>query len=85
MQLENAQFNLFARLKFIQEDLIPENIWKRASKLTQDIDVDDTDFVALAIYLKGGLWTGDKELYNGLKIKKFRKVFNTNDLNALNF
>lgn len=28
-QLTDAQFHLFSRLKFIDEDLIPETIWKR--------------------------------------------------------
>jgi predicted nucleic acid-binding protein len=83
-QLADAEFHLFARLKFVNEDLIPKAVWEKAVKLTNDIDLDDTDFVALAIYLKGGLWTGDKELYNGLKGKKFKKVFNTADLNNLN-
>jgi predicted nucleic acid-binding protein len=79
-QLIDAQFNLFSRLKFINEDLIPEAIWKKALHLTQDIDIDDVDFVALTLYLKGSLWTGDKELYNGLKNKQFKKVFSTLDL-----
>ncbi len=83
-QLTDARFHLFSRLKFVNEDLIPGAIWEKALKLTHDIDIDDTDFVALAIYLKGGLWTGDKELYNGLKKRKFKKVFNTLDLNNLN-
>ncbi|CAN5147486.1 hypothetical protein BH09BAC6_BH09BAC6_25380 [soil metagenome] len=41
---------------------------------------DDTDFVALTLYLKGTLWTGDKNLYNSLKSKQFKKIFNTQDL-----
>ena len=79
-QLTDAQFQLFSRLKFINEDLIPGIIWKKALQLTQDIDIDDVDFVALTLYLKGNLWTGDKELYNGLKNKQFKKVFNTLEL-----
>lgn len=83
-QLTDAEFYLFSRLKFINEDLIPEIIWKKALKLTHDIDVDDIDFVALTLYLKGALWTGDKNLYNGLKNKQFKRVFNTVDLISLN-
>lgn len=79
-QLADAQFHLFSRIKFINEDLIPASVWKKALKLTRDIDIDDTDFVALTIYLKADLWTGDKELYNGLKSKGFKRVFNTFDL-----
>lgn len=83
-QLTDVQFHLFSRLKFVNEDLIPEAIWEKALKLTNEIDIDDTDFVALTIYLKGSLWTGDKELYHGLKKRKFKKVFNTLDLSNLN-
>jgi len=79
-QLTDAQFHLFERLKFVNEELIPGKIWEKALSLTRDIDVDDTDFVALTLFLKGSLWTGDKELYNGLKEKKFKAVLNTSDL-----
>ena len=55
---------------------------EKAVQLTHDIDIDDVDFVALTLYLKGNLWTGDKELYNGLKSKQFKKIFNTFDLST---
>jgi len=42
--------------------------------------LDDTDFLALTKYLKGYLWTGDKELYNGLKKKNFKRIDNTAEL-----
>lgn len=79
-QLTDAQFHLFSRLNFVNEDLIPDSIWEKAYLLAKDIDVDDTDFVALTLYIKGTLWTGDKELYNGLKNKGFKKIYNTFNL-----
>lgn len=51
-----------------------------SEKITKDIDIDDTDFVALTRFLKANLWTGDKVLYNGLKEVSFKKVMNTADL-----
>lgn len=51
--------------------------------LAADIDIDDLDFIALTRYLKGSLWTGDKMLYEGLKEKRFRNVYNTQDMNKL--
>ncbi len=78
--LKESLFRLYTKIHFINEEQIAEKIWLHAEKLTHDIDIDDTDFVALTEYLKGVLWTGDKELYNGLKNKGFKKVVNTQDL-----
>jgi len=67
-------------LKFVDEDLIPKLIWEQAFELTRHVDVDDTDFLALTIYLNATLWTGDKALYNGLKANHFNNVFDTSDM-----
>jgi predicted nucleic acid-binding protein len=79
-ELQTSYDKLLTKLIFINEQLIPENIWRTSETLTAHIDIDDTDFVALTKYLKGILWTGDKPLYNGLKAKRFRSVYNTADL-----
>jgi predicted nucleic acid-binding protein len=79
-ELKESLFLLFTKIHFINEEQISEKIWLHCEKLMMDIDIDDTDFVALTEYLKGYLWTGDKELYNGLKNKKNKNVVNTQDL-----
>jgi predicted nucleic acid-binding protein len=79
-ELQTSYGKLLTKLTFINEQLIPENIWRTSETLCADIDIDDTDFIALAKYLKGTLWTGDKPLYNGLKAKRFRSDYNTADL-----
>ena len=79
-ELQIAYDKMLTKLTFINEELIPENDWKKAEALVADIDIDDTDFVALTKYLKGSLWTGDKPLYDGLKTKRFRTVYNTQDI-----
>ena len=66
-QLQTAYALVLGRLNFIDEALIPAAAWAEAAHLTQDIDPDDTAFVALANWLQAALWTGDKVLYNGLK------------------
>ena len=80
LELETAFGKLLTKLTFINEELIPENDWEKAEILVADIDIDDSDFVALTRYLKGRLWTGDKALYDGLKAKRFRTVYNTQDM-----
>ncbi len=76
-----TSYNLvLSKLKFINEDIIPVEIWLSSEKITKKFDIDDTDFVALTQFLKATLWTGDKVLYSGLKIGKFKKVLNTSEM-----
>jgi len=82
-QLQVARFELFKKINFINEELIPKKQWLSAERIVKDIDVDDVDFVALTQFIKGYLWTGDKPLYNGLKENNFKKVLNTKELEEL--
>ncbi len=79
-KLLDAYEKVLTKITFVNEGLISSATWLKAEKTVQDIDVDDIDFVALTNYLKGCLWTGDKELYVGLKQKRFRCVYNTANL-----
>ena len=82
-QLEVSYTQILIKIKFINEEIIPVEIWLSSEKISNNIDPDDTDFVALTRFLKATLWTGDKVLYNGLKENGFKKVLNTNDLLVL--
>lgn len=79
-ELETAYEKLLTKLTFINEELIPQSDWEKAEILSSDIDIDDSDFVALTRFLKGYLWIGDRPLYDGLKAKRFRSVYNTQDM-----
>jgi predicted nucleic acid-binding protein len=81
-QLQISFTKCVSKLNFINEEIIPVETWLVSEQLTKGIDVDDTDFVALAKFLRAGLWTGDKVLYNGLKKNNFKRVFNTSELLA---
>ncbi|HBE42157.1 MAG TPA: hypothetical protein DDW27_13290 [Bacteroidales bacterium] len=48
--------------------------------MCREVDIDDTEFVALAEHLKCHLWSGDKELQKGLKKKGWHKFLSTTDL-----
>jgi len=82
-ELQISYNQILLKLNFINEEIIPEKIWLISEKITQNIDVDDSDFVALTKFLKATLWTGDKTLQNGLKKNGFKKVLNTSELLAL--
>lgn len=82
-ELREAQHKLFSKINFINEELIPTKTWLASEELVESIDIDDLDFVALTKHLKGYLWTGDKELYSGLKRKNFKRIYNTNELISL--
>jgi len=66
---------LLKRLYLFKEDLISLENRKSAFELCRDIDETDTPHVALTLELDGLLWTGDKALKEGLKLKGFTQFF----------
>ena len=70
-------------ITFIDERLIPQDILAKTEVQLKAIDPDDTVFVALTKHLEGKLWTGDMQLYNGLKAKRFRNIILTSELSLL--
>jgi predicted nucleic acid-binding protein len=67
LELETAYDKMLTKFTFINEELIPQNDWEKAETFVADIDLDDIDFVALTKYLKGNLWTGDKQDKNYIR------------------
>ena len=79
-QLEESFDSLLTKISFINEEIIPQKTWEDSEKITEGIDVDDTDFIALTKHLKAKLWTGDLELRDGLKSKGFKSVLTTAEI-----
>lgn len=71
---------LFMKIVILNHNLIPVSTYLKAKKLCEDIDVDDTPFIALTEYLKGKLWTGDISLINGLIAKNYKQFIRTEAL-----
>src|ERR1700728_1798925 len=78
-QLEVSYTQVLSKIKFINEDIIPVEIWLTSEEITKKIDIDDTDFIALTKFLRASLWTGDKVLYNGFKKLNFKKLLDTTE------
>lgn len=76
----DVYFNITKRIQFIDEEQIPGSIWQKAFSYTRGIDENDTPFVALALYLNGYLWTGDKKLIRGITERGFNNIFTTADI-----
>lgn len=82
-ELSELESLILSKIFFIDESLIPESIFISSEKLLQDIDIWDTPFLALTIFLEGVLWSGDLKLIEGLKHKGFSDVVTTSELNEL--
>lgn len=79
-ELNRAISLITSRIRFINIRLIPKEIYLKAEKLTKEVDIDDTEFIALTEHSKAKLWTGDKGLIKGLNAKKWNKFVTTEEL-----
>nr|MBI1231646.1 hypothetical protein [Cytophagales bacterium] len=68
------------KIRFINIKLISKRSFEYAESLTKDVDIDDSEFVALTEHIKGKLWSGDKQLIEGLREKGWKKVISIEDL-----
>ena len=59
--LQESKYRVYSKINFINEELIPAAVWLDAEATVEDIDQDDSDFVALTNYLETFLWTGAKD------------------------
>ena len=82
-QLSELQELITQHITFIDERLIPQDLLIKTETQLKAIDPDDTVFVALTKHLEGKLWTGDLQLYNGLKAKRFKDIILTSELSLL--
>ena len=82
-ELSELEGLVTSHITFIDERLLPQELLLSTETLLKSIDPNDTPFVALTIHLEGKLWTGDMQLYKGLKLKRFRDIILTADLSLL--
>jgi predicted nucleic acid-binding protein len=60
-----------AGIELYKVQKIPKEHIRKAAETVKDIDIDDTFFVALHLYQKHKIWTGDLQLIDGLKKKGY--------------
>ena len=68
-QIVDAYQLLVENTKAIHEYEIPAEVYRKAEKLCEGVDLKDTVYVAAALFLDAHLWTGDKKLKEGLEKK----------------
>lgn len=83
VELHKASILIISRIRFINIEFIPRELFIKAEELARDIDIDDTEFVALTEHIKGKLWTGDNVLAKGLKKKNWNQIVSTAELYKL--
>ena len=71
---------ILKNITILNHSIIPTKTYKNAELLCQDIDIDDTTFVAVSDFTNGILWTGDLKLLNGLIKKGYKNLIKTDDL-----
>lgn len=71
---------ILKNVTILNHSLIPSEIYRNAEIMCQDIDIDDTIFVAVSDFTEGILWTGDLKLLKGLAKKGYKNLIKTDDL-----
>jgi predicted nucleic acid-binding protein len=71
---------ILRNITILNHSIIPVEIYRNAELLCEDIDIDDTIFIAVSDFTKGVLWTGDIKLLNGLKNKGYKHLIKTDVL-----
>ena len=71
---EEFALMLFSNLNVIPDVLIDDKIMLQAEELCKGVDIKDSSYVALSLFLNKTLITRDKPLYNHLKSNKFVNV-----------
>ncbi len=60
-EFEQINNYINSRIIFIDVRIIPRSFYTFSENLTSDIDINDTEFIALTECIGARLWTGDKK------------------------
>ena len=80
-EIDQIKSQVFTKIQFISEDIIPFEYWRKAVAFVRDVDMDDIAFVALSLYMeKTIIWTGDTKLRKGIISKGFVEIIGTSEV-----
>lgn len=79
-QVLEAEYQICKSIHFISDEQISFENWKTAMDLVYDVDIKDISYVAFSKQFKTKIWSGDKELIEGLSKKRFTNFVSTNEL-----
>lgn len=79
-QLHATDGLILKNITILNHSIIPIKVYQNAKLLCQNIDINDTIFVAVSDFTKGILWTGDLKLLNGLTKIGYEHFIKTDDL-----
>lgn len=79
-EVRNIEIKITKPISFLSGIHVPESYWIKAEQMVLDIDAKDTPYVAFSLFFKSKIWSGDKELRNGLISKGFNKIITVEEL-----
>lgn len=82
-QIREAEFYISRDITFISEEQINPASWLYPEKLVHNVDPKDTPYVAFSKHFRCKIWSGDKQLMEGLSKKKFKNFITTDELYKL--
>lgn len=71
---------ILKNITLINHSIVKNLYYKKAYNLCESIDIDDTPFIALSLFLESKIWTGDKKLIKGLGEKGFNEILTTDEM-----
>ena len=80
-EIDSILSKIYAKIKFIPDEIIPFEYWKKASLIVKDVDMNVIAFVTLSLFMQNTLiWTGDTTLKKGVLEKGFDSFLSTQQM-----
>jgi predicted nucleic acid-binding protein len=80
VDIQEAEYYVYRQVVFVSDEQIAKESWQEAIRLVENIDEKDAVYVAYSKQFDCPLWTGDKQLTQGLSSKGYYNVVDTNNL-----